>query len=391
MGINPTVMPMFTMMCVNQPAVNPKATSEANGVARPRRDAHRAQQQHAEQSQRDRDAEEPQLLPDHGEDEVGVLLRQECEPLLRAEREALPEEAARPDGHLRLEHVVARSPRIGRRIEEHEQAVLLVRIHLRPQQRRDHAHHDVRRDRSAISSRPTTHPHQSSARRSEEPRPPDPGAERQHETDARARDHEQQRPRDAAPEEHREEDPEEHDAGAEVRLRHDQQPRHQRDQPRDARARPGTSGPCAARSARAPASAPRRSSPAPTAGPAAHRRSPASSCCSPRSPRPSRRRPAPGASGMRPGTPRPIPTRAGAPTSVRSRTRPPAPRRNQTARRPPDAPRRTRHVGLPRRVDHRDAERREQEGERRQRPVGGDPLRAHQPSTSGIATTFCFR
>ena len=57
--------------------------AEANRCARSAI-ADDAQEEQEEQRQRDRHADEAELLADHGEDEVGVLLGEKCEALLRA-------------------------------------------------------------------------------------------------------------------------------------------------------------------------------------------------------------------------------------------------------------------------------------------------------------------
>src|SRR5881397_3834613 len=56
------------------------------------RDAEQDEDQRDQEGQRDQHADEPQLLPHHGKDEVGELGGQEREPFLRALREPLAQE-----------------------------------------------------------------------------------------------------------------------------------------------------------------------------------------------------------------------------------------------------------------------------------------------------------
>ena len=60
----------------------------------------------------------PSSSPTHGEDEVGVLLGKEREPLLRAVEISPAQPAAGADRDLRLHDVLAAAARIDRRIEE---------------------------------------------------------------------------------------------------------------------------------------------------------------------------------------------------------------------------------------------------------------------------------
>ncbi len=82
-------MPTFTITCTNQLASRPNATRLLNESLARSAIANDAQEEQEEQRQRERHADEPELLADDGEDEVGVLLGEEREPLLRALREAL--------------------------------------------------------------------------------------------------------------------------------------------------------------------------------------------------------------------------------------------------------------------------------------------------------------
>src|SRR6185437_7147461 len=71
-------------------------------------------------------AHEAPFLGQHGEDEVGVLLRQEGEMRLAPLHEALAENAARADGDLGLQAVIAGAERVVLGIDEIEDAVLLI-------------------------------------------------------------------------------------------------------------------------------------------------------------------------------------------------------------------------------------------------------------------------
>src|SRR6185437_190973 len=81
-------------------------------------------------------ADETPFLGEHGEDEIGLLLRQEGEMRLRPLHEALAEDAAGADGDLGLEAVISGAQRIALRIEEGVDAVLLVVLQEAPEDRR---------------------------------------------------------------------------------------------------------------------------------------------------------------------------------------------------------------------------------------------------------------
>ena len=97
-GIRFTVIPTFSKTWVKNSPRMPNGDEAAEGVGGPPRDAEQRQEQREEQAQGHEDTHEPQLLTDDGEDEVGVLLRQEGEPLLGALGIPGPEPAARADG-----------------------------------------------------------------------------------------------------------------------------------------------------------------------------------------------------------------------------------------------------------------------------------------------------
>ena len=67
-----------------------------------------------------------ELFADHGVDEIGGALRQELELALRAVEQSLAEHAARADGDLRLDDVIAGAELVGFGIEQREDALLLV-------------------------------------------------------------------------------------------------------------------------------------------------------------------------------------------------------------------------------------------------------------------------
>ncbi len=94
-------------------------------------------------------ADEAELLGQHGEDEIGVFLRQEIKLVLRALQVALADQPARTDGDHRLQDVIAGAQRILRRIEERQDAPLLVIVHEMPRQRRCRHGADGQRDEIA--------------------------------------------------------------------------------------------------------------------------------------------------------------------------------------------------------------------------------------------------
>src|SRR6185312_10529889 len=96
-------------------------------------DANDAQKEEHEQRERDQHADEPKLLTDHGEDEVGVLLREKGQSLLRTLQVAAPEPATRSDRDDRLQDVITATARIDRRIEKDLQPLLPVARHVLPE------------------------------------------------------------------------------------------------------------------------------------------------------------------------------------------------------------------------------------------------------------------
>ena len=78
----------------------PKTTRPLNGSVARRAIADQDQEEHQEEAERHDHADEAELLADDREDEIGVLLRQEGQPLLGALGVAVAEPAARADRHL---------------------------------------------------------------------------------------------------------------------------------------------------------------------------------------------------------------------------------------------------------------------------------------------------
>ena len=86
-------------------------------------------------------AEQAELLADHGEDEVGRALGQELELRLAAVHPALAEHAARADRDLRLDDVIAGAERVALRVEQRQHALALVVVHEVPGDRHRRAEH----------------------------------------------------------------------------------------------------------------------------------------------------------------------------------------------------------------------------------------------------------
>src|SRR5438445_10757633 len=75
-------------------AGDPEHAQAGEGIGRLARDAQQAEQHPGEQREPDQHADEPQLLADDREYEVGMLGWEKRQAFLRALREPLPEEAA---------------------------------------------------------------------------------------------------------------------------------------------------------------------------------------------------------------------------------------------------------------------------------------------------------
>ena len=95
-----------------------------------------------EQEEDDDRADEPELLAELGEHEVRRLDREEVAAILRPVRQALPDEPAGADGDLRLEELVAGPLRIGLRVQEADEPLLLVVLeHVGPRDGHDSDRH----------------------------------------------------------------------------------------------------------------------------------------------------------------------------------------------------------------------------------------------------------
>ena len=101
-------------------ASRPKRSGASDG------DDQRPPQHDAEQQDEQAGAEQPELLARDGEDEVGVLLRDEAGLGLRPAEDALPEDSAVADRDARLLGVVAGTAWVELRVGEGHEAVDLV-------------------------------------------------------------------------------------------------------------------------------------------------------------------------------------------------------------------------------------------------------------------------
>ena len=105
----------------------PSATSRPNWWRQRSAISHAAQHDQAAAGRaRASAADQAEFLADHGEDEVGLLLRQEVQVALRALQEALAPHPARAERDLRLDDVVAGAERVALRVEEGVDARALV-------------------------------------------------------------------------------------------------------------------------------------------------------------------------------------------------------------------------------------------------------------------------
>ena len=76
----------------------------------------------------------PEFLPHHREDEIGVPLRQEGQPLLGPLQVVGAEQPARADGHLGLDGLVAAAEGVPAGIEEGQDPLLLIALELVPEE-----------------------------------------------------------------------------------------------------------------------------------------------------------------------------------------------------------------------------------------------------------------
>ena len=114
----PIVMPMFTNDWNANHMAMPDATSMPNRSSARVGDPQRADDHDAEQED-DRDgADEAEFLAGHGEDEVGLLGRDEVARHQLAVEQALAEHPARADRDLGLGRVVAGPGQVGGRVQE---------------------------------------------------------------------------------------------------------------------------------------------------------------------------------------------------------------------------------------------------------------------------------
>ena len=95
-GIRLTVIPTFSKTWVNEQPRTPKTTRLAKGSVARRAIRSSDQEERQEEQQGHQHPDETQLLSDHGKDEVGVLLRQERQPLLGPCRKPLPNQPPDP-------------------------------------------------------------------------------------------------------------------------------------------------------------------------------------------------------------------------------------------------------------------------------------------------------
>src|SRR5260221_4319016 len=109
-----------------------EAEQPAEMAAAAQRDGEAVDEDQRIKSEQGDAADETELLGQHGEDEVGLLLGQEVEMALRAVQEALAEEPARAERDLRLQDVIAGAERIVLGVEKGVDAVALVFRHMAP-------------------------------------------------------------------------------------------------------------------------------------------------------------------------------------------------------------------------------------------------------------------
>src|SRR5215217_902037 len=127
MGMMPTVMPMLTKAWKASMDTTPAASRAPKGPSKGG-DPKAAPEQQPEQGEQGHGAGEAELLADHGEDEVGLLLGHVLEVGLGAAQVALAADPAGADGDQGLPRVVgeASSTVVGARVDERGQALLLV-------------------------------------------------------------------------------------------------------------------------------------------------------------------------------------------------------------------------------------------------------------------------
>ena len=107
-GMMPIVMPMFSKIWNTNMHSTPDAHQRAEQVSRRGRRPPDPPHDEPEQTDQEAGADQPELLADDGEDEVGRLLGHIGEVRLRALEQPLPGDPARPDRDLGLVEVVLR-------------------------------------------------------------------------------------------------------------------------------------------------------------------------------------------------------------------------------------------------------------------------------------------
>src|SRR6266446_8171214 len=94
-------------------------------------------------------SEEAALLGEYGEDEIGVLLRQELQLPLRSGPESLAEHAAGTDRDQRLNELVAGSLGVPGRLEKGFDALLLIRLEVTPHEWQGQGRDETQDEQSA--------------------------------------------------------------------------------------------------------------------------------------------------------------------------------------------------------------------------------------------------
>ena len=119
-------MPILMNACQKIIAPMPTASTAPKRSFALRRDADRPDAEEAVEAEQHDAADEAPLLGEHREREVGVLIGQELELVLRAPHEPLAEDPAVADGHARVVRVPARAAEIGLGVQERRDALALV-------------------------------------------------------------------------------------------------------------------------------------------------------------------------------------------------------------------------------------------------------------------------
>src|SRR5829696_412010 len=161
MGMMPTVMPMLTKAWKASMDTTPAASRAPKGPSKGG-DPKAAPEQQPEQGEQGHGAGEAELLADHGEDEVGLLLGHVLEVGLGAAQVALAPDPARADGDQGLPRVVGEtsSTVVGARVDERGQALLLVLAQDVELEHADRPHHpDQRQDQQPAQLDPADQQH----------------------------------------------------------------------------------------------------------------------------------------------------------------------------------------------------------------------------------------